>query len=85
MEEQKQSSLWLASNNPAMMQFIKQWHVARGNLDKARCAERTLTSYVLQAAEGVSRQAKLWWCKTGQGDTTQLASSTMGLLLSSCS
>ena len=27
--------------------------------------ERTLASYVFQEAEGLSRSAKLWWCRVG--------------------
>ena len=34
--------------------------------------ERTLTSYVIQEAEGVSRRAKLVWCKTGGHDPISL-------------
>ena len=48
------------------MMLVQDWNVHR----RARHArrrdhpERALASYVFQEAEGLSRQAKLWWCRT---------------------
>jgi hypothetical protein len=55
-------STWLAGKLPAMMQVVRDFNVHRRGQRRDH-PERTLASYVFQEAEGISREAKLWWCR----------------------
>ena len=55
-------STWLATKLPAMLHMTEAWNKHRRRRQKHH-PERTLASYVFQEAEGVSREAKLRWCK----------------------
>ena len=52
---------WLARQMPAMYDFVVAHLQAAGDRRRLEHPERTLASYVFQEAEGVSREAKLWW------------------------
>ena len=56
-------SAWLAEKFPAMLRMVQDWNRYRRTRRRDH-PERTLASYVFQEAEGISREAKLWWCKT---------------------
>ena len=56
-------SEWLAQRLPAMMRMVRDWNMHRSSRRREH-PERTLASYVFQEAEGISREAKLWWCRT---------------------
>ena len=55
-------STWLAGKLPAMMRTVRDFNTHRRRRRKDH-PERTLASYVFQEAEGISREAKLWWCR----------------------
>ena len=57
-------STWLAHKLPAMMRMVRDWNTYR-RARRRDHPERTLASYVFQEAEGLSRAAKLWWCRVG--------------------
>ena len=56
-------STWLSEKLPAMMRIVRDWNMYR-RAKRRDHPERTLASYVFQEAEGLSREAKLWWCRT---------------------
>ena len=60
---QEVGSHWLARQLPAMHEFVRAWRRCRRG--QVQHPERTLASYVFQEAEGLSRAAKLWWCRIG--------------------
>ena len=60
---QEVGSHWLACQLPAMHEFVRTWRRCRRG--QVQHPERTLASYVFQEAEGLSRAAKLWWCRVG--------------------
>ena len=45
-----------------MMRAVRDFNTHRRRQPKDH-PERTLASYVFQEAEGISREAKLWWCR----------------------
>ena len=55
-------SSWLANERPAMLKLIKTWNNYGGGR-KREHPERTLASYIFQEAEGISREAKIWWAR----------------------
>ena len=62
---QRVGSKWLQRRMPAMNDFVCGWLTLEGDRRRLREPERTLCSYVWQEAEGVSRAAKLAWCRSG--------------------
>ena len=47
----------------AMTQFVRMWLGQGRDWRRLRQPERTLSSYVWQEAEGISRDAKIAWCR----------------------
>ena len=63
---QRVGSRWLQQRMPAMNDFVCGWLTLEGDIvRRLREPERTLCSYVWQEAEGISRAAKLAWCRAG--------------------
>ena len=57
--------MWLMRRRDGMARFVREWLRQERDWRRFRQPERTLGSYVWQEAEGISREAKLAWCRRG--------------------
>ena len=60
---QREGSMWLMRRMDAMTQFVRTWLTQGRDWRRLRQPERTLSSYIWQESEGISRAAKLAWCR----------------------